>query len=479
MRTAAAVPLLALPTVLAFFSGGFFDGPRLVAAILVWLAFAAIAVTSRQPLPSSTPGRLALAGLVGLTCWTTASITWAPLADAATSDAERAWLYLGVFACAAALFREPRLARAVEPALAAGAVVVIGYALLTRMLPGVFPIEHSASAGGRLEQPLTYWNALGALAAVGLVLTLRLASDATRPAALQAAAAGVLPAFVLALFLTVSRGALAAAVAGVVVLLVLARDRRTVNAVLLAAVAGGLLTVLAFRLPAIENLQGDAADRRLQGLGALALMVAAGAGAALVQSGRLRGRLAPPAAVLALVVAGVALAVSAGIPEPVSAPPRSTPSTGPAGTALSPGTERLRSIKSNRYSYWKVALRGFGDHPLEGGGAHSFAVLWLRERTIAEPVQDAHSLYLETLTELGLVGVLLLALFLGGVVACAAAVWRAGPAGRALATGWLAAGAVLLAHAGLDWDWEMPALALLLVILAGAAVAARDLGDPE
>jgi hypothetical protein len=25
-----------------------------------------------------------------------------------------------------------------------------------------------------------------------------------------------------------------------------------------------------------------------------------------------------------------------------------------------------------------------------------------------------------------------------------------------------------------DWDWEMPALGLILAILAGAAVAARD-----
>ena len=68
----------------------------------------------------------------------------------------------------------------------------------------------------------------------------------------------------------------------------------------------------------------------------------------------------------------------------------------------------------------------------------------------------------------------MLVLFLGGAAVCAVAMWRASPSGRALATGWLAAGAVLLVHAGLDWDWEMPALGLLLVILAGAAVAARD-----
>ena len=123
MRVAAAALLLAAPTVLAFFSGGFFDAPRLVAGIAAWLLFAAIAITDRRPLPQSTPGRLALRGLVGLACWTTASIAWAPVADAATADAERAWLYAGAFACAAVLLREPRLARAVEPALALGAAL--------------------------------------------------------------------------------------------------------------------------------------------------------------------------------------------------------------------------------------------------------------------------------------------------------------------------------------------------------------------
>jgi O-antigen ligase len=286
---------------------------------------------------------------------------------------------------------------------------------------------------------------------------------------------------VLAQFHTVSRGALAAAGVGVVLQLVLARDRSTVRCAAIAVVAGGLLTLLAFRFPAVENLHGDAADRRLQGLGVLALLLAASGGAALAQRGRPSGRVgAAVAAALVAAVVAVTLVVAAGIPEPAPAPqPRATPSSGPAGAALTPGSGRLRSIESNRYSYWKVALRGFGDHPLEGGGAHSFAALWLRERSIAEPVQDAHSLYLETLTELGLVGFALLLLFLGAVTACALALWRAGPAERTLTSGWLAAEAVLLVHAGLDWDWEMPALGLMLVILAGAVVAARDGLRPE
>ena len=109
-----------------------------------------------------------------------------------------------------------------------------------------------------------------------------------------------------------------------------------------------------------------------------------------------------------------------------------------------------------------MALRAFADHPVLGTGSGGFAVEWLRERTIDESVRDVHSLYLETATELGLVGLLLLAAFLAGAVGVAAR-----------ARGETAAIAALIAyalHAGLDWDWEMPALTLVaVVLLAGLA----------
>jgi len=76
-------------------------------------------------------------------------------------------------------------------------------------------------------------------------------------------------------------------------------------------------------------------------------------------------------------------------------------------------------------------------------------------------VRDAHSLYLETAAELGLVGLLALALFLGGIAAAA----RRGPPTLV---------AVLVAfalHAGLDWDWELPALTLTALLVAAKLLA--------
>jgi hypothetical protein len=72
------------------------------------------------------------------------------------------------------------------------------------------------------------------------------------------------------------------------------------------------------------------------------------------------------------------------------------------------------------------------------------------------------------------VGALLLAAFLGGAGVAAARVYRSGPRGRTLVTGWIAAGAVFVVHAGVDWDWEMPAVSLIFLALAGAALAAAE-----
>jgi O-antigen ligase len=119
-----------------------------------------------------------------------------------------------------------------------------------------------------------------------------------------------------------------------------------------------------------------------------------------------------------------------------------------------------------------VALDAFADAPLRGHGAGSFGSVWLRERTIPEVVRDAHSLELETAAELGLVGLVLLGGFLGGVAVSAARARRLAPG---LAAGPTAALAVFAAHSALDWDWELPAgVTLSAILLAGVVIALAD-----
>ena len=117
--------------------------------------------------------------------WTLLSFTWAPIAGNAYHAGQRVILYAGALLAAAALLRLPIIQRAVEPVLALGALVVIGYGLSERMLPGVLQFSRSVSAQGRLEQPLTYWNAMGEVAALGLVLAVRVAGNSSRDRAMR------------------------------------------------------------------------------------------------------------------------------------------------------------------------------------------------------------------------------------------------------------------------------------------------------
>jgi O-antigen ligase len=130
--------------------------------------------------------------------------------------------------------------------------------------------------------------------------------------------------------------------------------------------------------------------------------------------------------------------------------------------------QRLGSLGSNRYAYWRVALDTGADHPIAGVGASGFRVAWLEHRKVDEVVRDAHSLEIETFAELGIVGLAVLAILLGGFVVSAVAAHRADPS---LVAGPLAALTVWGFHSAIDWDWEMPGLTLVAVVLAGAVLA--------
>ncbi len=176
----ARVALLAGPTVLAFFTGGYFNGPRDWAGLFAFLLVAGRGHRDARPLPTTTGGRLAIGGLALLAGWTLVSFTWAPVAGTAYQAGQIVVLYTGMLVAASLLLRGKQAPRPVEPALAAGALIVIGYGLSERLLPGLLHFSRSVSAEGRLEQPLTYWNAMGEVAALGFVLSTRIAGDRSR-----------------------------------------------------------------------------------------------------------------------------------------------------------------------------------------------------------------------------------------------------------------------------------------------------------
>ena len=470
VRLIAAAVLLITPTVLAFHSGGYFDKPRLIAAIVVWLVVLVSVIASSRPLPRSLAGRLTLAGLAVITIWTGVSIVWAPLSDPATDSFVRLLLYLGALIAAAALLAERHAARWVEPVLALGATIVIGYALAGRLLPELIELAASRKAFGRLEQPITYWNAEGALAAFGLVLAARLAADSARPVALRATAAAAAPLLGLGVYLTYSRGAIAAAIVGLLVLLAAAPTRAQLWAAGSAFASGLVISACAALFPAVASLDGGPDARSDQGAVVLVLLLLVMAAAGALQAWRQRSgrdtsvRLGSARRLPALAAAVAALCllalVAGGIAE-----------RGSAEQDARRGVSRLTSIDSSRYDYWRVGLNAWTDAPLRGLGAGAFRVEWLRERPVEEGSLEVHSLPLEMPIELGLVGVVGLALLVGGVAVSSR---RALRAGAPLAPGLTAAATVFLLHASIDWDWQIPAVALPALIAAGALVAAAE-----
>jgi O-antigen ligase/polysaccharide polymerase Wzy-like membrane protein len=460
-----AAAVLAMPTVVAFFSGGFFDKARLAAAIGAWALVALVALFAREPVPASLPGRLALLGLLLLCGWTALSFAWAPLGGRAEDDLQRLLLYLAFLIAAVALVRGPVMRRLLEPAVVLGAFVVVAYGLSERLFPSLIDLASSGTAVGRLEQPLTYWNAVGILAAVGVVLAMHITGDPTRQRGLRAAAAAAGVVLGLGCYLTYARGALAALAVGIVVLLALAPVLRPqLRAIVTIVGAGIVAAVVANGLSTVKSLSARDVG---EGLEMFAALVALAAVAAIVAPRPARRPIRLPslptsrpatvlgASVVAILVAGLLVAALEGKPGTSSPVPGATPA-------------RLGSVDSNRYHYWEQAGRTFADHPLVGIGSGGFQVDWLKIYKRRDASGDAHSLYLETAAELGVVGVAFLLLFLGGAGAALIRLYRIDPgAGTGLAAG-LAAWTF---HAGLDWDWEMPAVTMPALLLAAAAIA--------
>jgi O-antigen ligase len=235
--------------------------------------------------------------------------------------------------------------------------------------------------------------------------------------------------------------------------------------------AGALASVVSAPFGGVTSLAGSLGTRERDGaivLVALAVITVATAATAWLLSGREDGgamrlpRRAPQIA-LAVICAGFALAVVVGSKESSAQP-------------LSAGATRYESLQSNRYAYWRVALKAFAAEPVHGVGAGGWAVWWLRDRTVNEGAQDAHSLELQTLAELGLVGAALLLVTIGGVAVAARRAHRVAPA---LSAGPTAAAVAYLAHSPLDWDWQMPAVTLIAIVLSGLLIAVADADQPS
>lgn len=449
---------------------------------LLLLGFAA-GILPRRGL--SVPALVAIALLLLFAACTALSLLWTESAGRTGTELARVITYAGIFALPL-LTGISRRSQVLVSAVAAAIALLGLVALLSRLHPSWFPAADQTArllteSKERLSYPLNYWNGLGALLAIGMPLLLHVSTSA-RSLLLRCAAAAALPALALALFFTLSRSGIAAALIAVLLFLALAGDR-VPKALTVLAVAGGsaLLVALAaaqdpLREGLLTSLARDQGDEML--LFTVLVCLAVGlvqAAITLAMSESRRPHWTRPSRPQALVLLAIGLVAVVVAAAALDAPGRASDAVDEfrSGSNAGPGTSRLGSFAGeSRYALWESAVGAFQSAPLVGTGSGTFEFWWNRDGGGTESVQDAHSLYLQTLAELGLVGTLPLLAFLTllfgwGLRRIAAA----DAAVRPVLSAAIAACTAFCLSAAVDWTWQIPVLPAALLLVGSTLVA--------
>ena len=472
--------MAAVLTSLAWQNGGYFPPAYLRAGAVAFAALAGLLLLRPPQHRIATEALIALGGLVAFADWTALSTVWSGSPPTGLENAQRDLVYIGIFAVAILAAGSGRPARLMVWSVLIAALVIVVAGLGSRLFPAHPPLPLAKDFSQyRLEYPLGYWNAFGALAGLAAVLGAGIAADRRTAVALRGTAAAASVVAMVAMYLSLSRGAWLAVAVGAAVLLLATPARGALLLTLLVtglAVVGALLLLRSY--PALVDNPYAGHGEAAAGRAYLPWLVVLAAGAGAVQVGlayaerrvrrvpalSLAGRRAT-ALVLGLAVVAVVVAYAANHATADRFVSRQWQQF-EHPSAIPLGTSRLTTASTTRGDMYRVAVSTFAAHPVAGAGAGSFPSAWYQHRRVGDDLRNAHSLYLETLAELGVVGFLLLVVFLG------ATLWagirsRRRPIGlsRPQTAAVLAAGAVWIVHAGIDWDWQEMAFSGLAICL--------------
>jgi hypothetical protein len=477
----------ALVVFLAFNAGGYFPGTPAVAALVLTQVLLVRILQARHPFAGLSPAALvAIAALVAYAALTLASGIWSHAMARALTEFDRAWLYLLVLVLFASVPASAANMRWLIRGLVLGTSIVCVCALITRLLPNVWHTAPGVS-NQRLSFPVTYWNTLGLLAALGIVLAAQLTCSLAERRPVRVAAAGVLPLLAATLFFTFSRGAILAGAVGLVVYALCGRPRALLSGALATIPATTVLILVAYRANLLDTLDPTTPAAVAQGhhvalVAGICVLVCLAARLLLayvldpkLRRGAGRPWIAPRVKRAAIAVTAVlALVALLALGAPHAIAHEWDGFIGGAGTHVSNGDLRQRLTdpsNDGRTPLWEVALKSFNATPLHGAGAGMYQTLWDRSRPRFAYVINAHSLYLQAMAELGIPGLLLLLALIGATIIGLALRMRG--AQRSLYSALLAAAVMWALHAGVDWDWEMPVITVGFFAAAGLALSPR------
>jgi O-antigen ligase len=480
MKHALVVAVAVAYVVVSLADGGYAPEALAAGTLLIWWTVIVGLAVGAWP-RADTPRPAIAAGLciAGLGLLTGLSLGWASDDGQAFVEVVRVAGYTGLFALVV-LASPAGSARSWLLGLAIGLAVVAALALGSRLEPA-FPGSDQeinrflASAEGRLSYPIGYWNALGAAMALGSVLLVWLGGRAESRLG-RALAVGVLPMLLLTMYLTVSRGGVAAAAVGVAVLLALGPARVRLAGGLALALAGGaaLVGLAELRSPLVDSPGTAVAEVAGDEILLATLIICSLVGLARYAADRALARVAAPGAASRTLVVVLAFLALAGVAaaDPVSRFEEFKRPPAPEDVEAHLGS----GAGSGRYQFWSAALDAFVSEPITGIGAGGYQAWWNEHGSIERALRDAHSLFIETLGELGVIGLLLIASFLALAGVCG---WkrRAGGSPGGVAEVGLALVAAGVFSAAIDWTWELPAVfgpvVLAAALLTGAATLRR------
>jgi Flp pilus assembly protein TadD len=471
--------VLAAFAALAFLSGGYVL-QRTAPVLFVLAALAVVAVWRARGLERpARPYSIALLAFAAFVAWTGASILWSSGPDLSLYAFAVALLYLLVMVAVAVLPCGVGQLRLVAGGFALIVLVVCVYALLGKAAPDVVTHAHVFA---RLRAPVGYWNVLAVLAVMAVPVVLTAATGPSSVWWLRGLAASALVVLAFTFFFTFSRGGYVALAGALIVYFVFASRRLPAAASL--AVAAGVTTLALIQVRHLGTLFSPTTDDALRasqghalaGVVAVALVAAFAAQGLLVLGERRwspsprQARLAGVAIVVAVclvpLLLGVAYASRHGGTAWISAQYHA---------ALSPGgpsndVQRLTSLgTSGRVPWYRSAILGFIHHPVAGTGAGTFVSTNYLYRSDTLVVRHSHSQWLNVLSELGLVGLVLFAVAVAGLVAAAFGrpLLRRGDPHRGLLAACQAAVVAFVVHMSIDWDWDMTSVTIAFLLLAG------------
>jgi O-Antigen ligase len=458
---------------------------RHIAGLAVWLVVVALLVLGAAS--NATLGRPLYwaSGLIGgLALLSAISSLWSGSIELSVIEADRVLVYLSFFLAAFLIAQTDERRQRFAEGLAIAVTLVALLGLGSRLLPHVLEVSDSLGTGPRLRYPLGYWNANGAMFGIAAALLLWM-SRRSSWTGLRWASAAAMPAVLLALYFAFSRGGLLSLLVAAGCLIALSHDRLWLLGTLAIGALGAVPAVLAVqaRQSLTDNVasqasvdQGATVFLILLGGVALALLLFAGLRWMEDRGGRRTGRMVElsrnPAVLRRIALAGAIVAI--GVAIAVGGRAWHQFSSSDVQFPNQPQQHFGQLSGAGRHDFWRVALDAFGEKPVLGTGAGTYEFSWEQHRSIAMPVHDAHSLYLEAFAELGVVGGLLVLGLVGTLLWTGFSAWRA--AAEPQRDRYAALFAAMLAFAvgaAFDWFWEIAALGAVFFLAAGVLVGAR------